>query len=469
VTSSPCEARPRQPGRLVIGGTASGVGKTTVTAAVLAALTARGLSLAPFKVGPDYIDPTYHSQAAGRACRNLDSWLVPHERLLALFSRATTGTDVALVEGVMGLFDGRSGAGNAGSTAEVAVLLRAPIVLVLDIARQARSAAALALGFQRFDPAVPLAGFILNRAGSARHTDLVRKEVEHATGLPVLGAMPRDAGLELPERHLGLTPSQEVEQSLATVERLADAARLHLDLNRLTELAGSAPPLPAAADELLGLANQSPGERRCLAIARDEAFSFYYQDNLDLLELAGARLLPFSPLGDDELPLEAEGLYLGGGFPELHAERLAANTAMLRSVRRAAEAGLPIYAECGGLMYLAEGIVDFDGQQHAMSGLIPCSVGMQPRRSRLGYVELEARRQTLLSAAGARLRGHEFHWSAIVSGQERANAYQVLGEEPRIEGFARKSLLASYVHLHFGSAPELAERFVGSLGAARTA
>lgn len=447
--------------RLVLAGTASGVGKTSLAVGIMAALRARGRSVAPFKAGPDYIDPTYHGLAAGRPSRNLDSWLLPPANLLTLFQRAAAASDLALVEGGMGLFDGRSGGGEAGSTAELAKLLRAPVVLVLDVGKQARSAAAVARGFQTFDPTLDLAGFILNRVGSARHADLVKREVEAVTGRPVLGALPKSAEVELPERHLGLIPSSELGRAEAVVGRLGELVAEHLDLDTLLRLAEATPPPPVEVDELFPTEPRQPSRR--LAVARDEAFSFYYEDNLDLLAAHGAELAPFSPLRDEALPAGADGLYLGGGFPELFAERLAANRPLLEDLRRAAGAGLPIYAECGGLMYLAEQLTDFNGARHTMAGLLPCQVAMTEQRMALGYVKLRTRRDTLLSAAGRELRGHEFHWSRLSAGAELADAYDVLEPSQRREGFASTKLLASYVHLHFGSAADLAPGLVAAL------
>lgn len=451
-------ARPR----LVFAGTASGVGKTTVAMAVIAAFTGRGLTVAPFKAGPDYIDPTFHALAAGRPCRNLDGWILPHENLRALFARASTNADLSIVEGVMGLFDGRNEAGESGSTAELAKLLQAPVVLVLDVGKQARSAAATARGFQAFDPAVPLAGFVLNRVGSERHARLVRREVEAATGLPVLGVLPKSAKVALPERHLGLVPTQELGRAQEVLGQLSELAGQHLDLDGLLAAARQAGPILVETPELFPsepLKSVNSG----LAVARDEAFSFYYEDNLDLLAAFGARLLPFSPLRDAALPPDTGGLYLGGGFPELFAARLAANGALLADVRRAAADGMPIYAECGGLMYLAEALTDFEGSRHRMAGLLPCEVAMTDRRTALGYVRLRTQRNTLLCPAKTELRGHEFHWSRLSAGGEQANAYEIIEPSPRSEGFANGNVLASYVHLHFGAEPDLARRFVQAM------
>lgn len=458
----PPTLHPAPSARLVIAGTASGVGKTTVAMAVIAVLARRGLSVAPFKAGPDYIDPTFHALAAGRPCRNLDSWILPHANLVALFARASASADVSIVEGVMGLFDGRNEAGESGSTAELAKLLGAPVVLVLDVGRQARSAAATARGFQAFDPSTPLAGFVLNRVGSERHARLVRSEVEATTGLPVFGELPKSASVELPERHLGLVPTQELARAEQVIDSLAELAQEHLDLDGLLAAAREAGPVHAEGFD--PFPSVPPGEKTgVLAVARDEAFSFYYEDNLDLLAAFGARLLPFSPLRDASLPSGTSGVYFGGGFPELFAADLAANDSMLADVRRAASSGLPIYAECGGLMYLAKALTDFEGRRHGMAGLLPCEVSMADRRTALGYVSLRVDRDTLLSPAGAELRGHEFHWSRLSAGEERANAYQIIEPAPRSEGFATGNILASYVHLHFGTEPALARRFVEAL------
>jgi cobyrinic acid a,c-diamide synthase len=447
---------------VIFAGTASGVGKTTVTMATVAALAARGLAIAPFKVGPDYIDPSYHSLASGRPCRNLDGWIVPHANLLALFERACSGLDLAVVEGVMGLFDGRNDAGESGSTAELAKILRAPVVLVLDVAKQARSAAATARGFQSYDPSVPLAGFVLNRVGSSHHADMVRREVEAATGLPVLGILPRNSAVELPERHLGLVQINELERAREILARLTSMAAEYLDLHALLAVARTAPPLSTQASAIFPN-GPSAIESLGLAVAQDEAFSFYYADNLDLLTGFGARLLPFSPLRDSALPPGSRGIYLGGGFPELFAEQLAANRPLLAELRRAAGQGLPIYAECGGLMYLSEALTDFEGHRHKLAGLIPCQVEMAERRSALGYVRLRTLQDTLLCPADSELRGHEFHWSRLASGTEHANAYDLLEPARGAEGFALGKLLASYVHLHFGAEPDLARRFVAAL------
>ena len=459
--------------RLVIAGTHSGVGKTTLTAGLIAALSRRGLSVQPFKIGPDYIDPGYHTLAAGRPCRNLDTWMVPPDRVQALFAHATRQTDVSVVEGVMGIYDGSDYENEAGSTAQVAKLLNAPVILVLDCRSMARSAGALALGYQRFDPDLPLAGFIVNRVGSEKHGRGITRAVERATGLPVVGWLPRDAALEIPERHLGLIPTAEPGRWRDFIDAAAERVGRYLDLDRLLDIAQSAPPLVAPdlstflPDRFAAMAQKS-----VIAVARDEAFSFTYQDNLELLEAAGATLAYFSPLHDSELPPDTMCVMLSGGFPELYAEGLAANEGMLQSLRRAHQWDMPIYAECGGLMYLTEKLVDLEGREHRMVGLLP-GRSVMTKKLTLGYRRARAAGDSWLFHAGETVRGHEFHFSVWEdrpagllpayyllprSGDIRAGGHPA---HNRPEGASLRSLWASYVHLHFWNKPELAARFVG--------
>lgn len=442
--------------RLVIAGTHSGVGKTTVVCAVLAALQARGLRVQPYKAGPDYIDPSHHTAAAGRASRNLDSYFLTATRLRECFARSAADADLAVIEGVMGLYDGRGISDGEGSTAEVAGWLGAPVVLVIDAAAMARSAAALVLGYQQFDPSVRLAGVIVNRVGSARHAVMVKTAVERATGVPVLGCVPRTAEISLPERHLGLVLAGE--QAPLPLAALAALAEEHIDVDGLLTLAGNVAPVASDPLELFPVTRRPTIAR--IAVAQDAAFAFYYQDNLDLLTAHGAELVPFSPLADAALPAETGAVYIGGGYPELHARALAANTAMLNSLRSMAARGVPIYAECGGLMYLAEGIVTAEGERFAMAGLIPGWSTMQRTRFRLGYVEVEPLRDALFLRPGMRLRGHEFHYSDHPAPDAACAAYAVHEPTERLEGFVNGSVLASYVHLHFGVDPGLAPAFV---------
>ncbi len=445
--------------RLVIGGATSGVGKTTIAAGLMAALTRRGLRVQPYKVGPDYIDPSYHTAATGRPSRNLDAWMLRETTVVELFARSSERADIALVEGVMGLFDGLSGLDEAGSTAQMAKLLRAPVLLVLDVSRTSRSAAAMALGYARLDSGLRLAGVILNRVGGPRHRDWTKEAIESLTGLPVLGALPEGPGLELPERHLGLIPVAERPALDVFLEKLVPLIDEHLDVDRILALASEAPPLLVPSASLFN--RKAPTTAVRIAVADDEAFSFYYADSLDLLAAAGAELVRFSPVHDRALPNGALGLYIGGGFPELFADRLAANERLRREILEAAHEGMPIYAECGGLMYLSEGIVDFDGNLFPMVGAVP-GRAMMERRLRIGYVEVEPLYDNILAGPGMRLRGHEFHCAQWDDPKPAFAAYRILNQGGRHEGYVRGNLLATFVHLHLATDSRLAGRFVAS-------
>ncbi len=462
--------------RLVIAGTHSGVGKTTLSVGLIAALRQRGLSIQPFKTGPDYIDPTYHMLAAGRPCRSLDTWMVPPDRVRTLFAYAASGADVAIVEGVMGLYDGFGYADEQGSTAQVAKLLDAPVVLVLDASGIARSAAAIALGYQKFDLDLTLAGFILNRVGGESHGQGVATAIQRATGRRVLGWLPHDPSLEIPERHLGLVPTAEPGRWHAYIQAAADHVARHLDLDRLLTITQEAQPLTASNPAAILNSGQltvprPEGDRRvdghpAIAVARDEAFSFIYEDNLDLLQAAGAEIVFFSPLHDATLPATTAGVILSGGFPELYAHQLAANEGMRGALHQAYGRGVPIYAECGGLMYLTRSIVDPEGREHPMVGLLPGRSVMAGRLT-LGYRLAQAAGDSWLLAGGETVRGHEFHYSTWEGRPgDLPAAYRLLppdGQgEPQPEGACLGNLWASYVHLHFWSKPELAVRFVAA-------
>jgi cobyrinic acid a,c-diamide synthase len=448
---------PQKTRGLVVAGTQSGVGKTTLTLGLLAAWQRQGLSVAPFKVGPDFIDPGHHTRAAGRPCRNLDGWMLSLEANLEVFSRVACESDLAVVEGVMGLFDGYDGKSEAGSTAQMAKWLKLPVVLVVDARSMARSAAALVHGFASFDPELSLAGVIFNRVGSPTHLDYLRQAVEQAGEVPCFGGLPREAELAIPERHLGLVTTEDHPLGAGYLTALADLVERHLDLEGLL---AALPPLDLG--EIPAPANPAPVIR--LGVARDRAFCFYYPDNLEWLARCGAEIVPFSPLDDADLPGGLHGLYLGGGYPELFARELSANTTMLRAIREGADKGLPIYAECGGLMYLCRDITDLEGVRHPMAGVLPLGVRMLPRLKALGYREITLAADGLLGPAGTRARGHEFHYSEIVSAPEDLpRLYQVAarrGGAPLQEGYCVHRVLASYVHLHFGSNPAVARHLV---------
>ncbi|MEI6180310.1 MAG: cobyrinate a,c-diamide synthase [Chloroflexales bacterium] len=456
--------------RLLLAAPMSGSGKTTITVGLIAAFTARGCHVAPFKCGPDYIDPSYHTLAAGHPCTNLDAWLVPEAQIPGLFARHSAGAELALIEGVMGLFDGYAGDDDTGSSAHIARLTATPVVIVLDVQAMARTAAALVAGLRSFDPRVRVVGVILNRTGGPRHAQMVTRAIEEGTGLPVLGAFSRDATLTLPERHLGLIPTAEPGHWQAWIAEVAARSAAELDLERVFALAQTAPPLPASAQAVtMPHATTRRTGNPVIAVARDEAFSFLYEENLALLRAAGATIAFFSPLHDQHLPADTGALYLCGGFPELYAAQLSANVAMHTALRTAAANGLPIYAECGGLMYLTEAIVDAAGVAHPLVGLLPGRSVMTPRLI-LGYRTVRANADSWLWRAGEVVRGHEFHYSTwaaptVAPPWLYTCLPDALRPEPRSEGVQAAKLLASYVHIHFLACPQVAERFVAAAGA----
>ncbi|MDK2741802.1 MAG: cobyrinate a,c-diamide synthase [Nitrospira sp. BO4] len=443
--------------RLVIAGTASNVGKTTVMVGLVRALRARGLSVAVFKCGPDYLDPTYHVRAADAPCQNLDGWMMGREAVLSTFTRASQGADIALLEGVMGLFDGASPTSDEGSTAEIAKWLQAPVLLVCDAGGMARSIAALAKGFSTFDPDLQISGLICNRLGSRGHLDLLRK----ATGgvPPVLGGLPKEAALAFADRHLGLHSADRATVPEAVFVSWGDRVSEWCDVEAIVALARAAPALPdiPAMARIVG-----EGARCRIGLAFDEAFHFYYDDNLRRLESLGAELVRFSPIRDTHLP-DVDGLYFGGGYPEVHAEVLSRNISMRHDVAAFAEAQGPIYGECGGLMYLSSGIRTVDGVLHAMVGLIPGEAEMRDRLQALGYVEVETQDATMFGPSGLRFRGHQFRYSDFRLQAEVESVYSVRrrrGGELFQEGYRKGNTLASYVHAHWASNPLLAQGFV---------
>jgi cobyrinic acid a,c-diamide synthase len=441
--------------RVVIAGTGSGAGKTTVACGLIGALRRTGLRVQGFKVGPDYIDPSYHALASGRPGRNLDAFLAGPELIAPLFRHGSTGAEIAVIEGVMGLFDGASGRGELASTAHVAKLLQAPVVLVVDGSSMARSAAAVIHGFSSFDPELNVAGVIFNRIGSEHHAELMR-EAAKAVGIPVLGVLRRSEQLQTPERHLGLIPAGERE-ALAQValDSMAQAVRTQVDLEALVTLARSAPRLPGPAWESGGtfshIREKVPPNQ--VAIARGPAFSFHYEENLELLQAAGAELAPFDPLEDEHLPEETSALILAGGFPEVFGAELAANGSLKQEIRDLAERGRPIYAECGGLLYLGQ---QLDG--HEMCGVLPTTARMAGRLT-LGYRKATVATPTPWLKPGQTVRGHEFHYSETEVAAEPAWTLSARGRS-RPDGAVRHAVQAGYLHVHWAAFPEIPLRFV---------
>jgi cobyrinic acid a,c-diamide synthase len=445
--------------RIVVAGTSSGAGKTTVACGLIGALRDRGLTVQGFKVGPDYIDPSHHALASGRPGRNLDAFLSGPELIAPLLRHGSAGADIAVIEGVMGLFDGASGRGELASTAHVAKLLDAPVLLVLDAAAMARSAAAILHGFRTFDPDVRVAGVIFNRVGSDTHEQLLREAVRDS-GVPVLGALRRDDRVVVPERHLGLVPVGEREQGArAALEAVAAAMARYTDIDAVIRLAGTAPQHAGPAWSAATETRVPPGTR--IAIARGPAFSFHYQENVELLEGAGAELHGFDPLTEEALPADVGALVLAGGFPEIFGAQLAANTPLRAAVRGFAATGRPVLAECGGLLYLC---ADLDG--HEMCGVLPASAAMSKRLT-LGYREAVATAATPWLAEGQAVRGHEFHYSQVEALDPDARSAWRLSTRTvqRTEGLVRGGVQASYLHVHWAAHPQLAQAFARAAAA----
>ncbi|WP_371647868.1 cobyrinate a,c-diamide synthase [Streptomyces mirabilis] len=468
--------------RLVLAAPSSGSGKTTVATGLMAAFASRGLAVSPHKVGPDYIDPGYHALATGRVGRNLDAYLCGTELIAPLFAHGARGCDLAVVEGVMGLYDGAAGEGELASTAQVAKLLRAPVVLVVDASSQSRSVAALVHGFASWDPEVRVSGVILNKVGSSRHEEMLREALDES-GVPVLGCLRRAAQVDTPARHLGLVPvAERRSDAVDAVGAMAEQVRRGCDLDALYalargagELSGAAwdaaevvassppPPLPVPT---LGAAPPDPRHRpvrprpqtpdglRVVAVAGGAAFTFSYAEHAELLTAAGAEVVTFDPLRDEQLPEGTRGLVIGGGFPEVYAPELSANEPLRKAVAELAFGGAPVAAECAGLLYLSR---DIDGQP--MCGVLDVSARMSERLT-LGYRDAVAVSDSALAVAGTRMRGHEFHRTVVEPGAGAAPAWGVRAPERRVEGFVQQGVHASYLHTHWASQPGVARRFV---------
>ena len=446
---------------VIIAGERSGVGKTTVTLTLLASLRRRDRLVQSFKVGPDYIDPMFHQHVTGRACRNLDPVLTSEVYVQQCFALHSQLSEYALVEGVMGLFDGighgqeKQKSTDFASTAHIARLLDLPVVLVIDCSRLSGSVAAIAHGYQSFDPRIKIAGVVLNRVGSDRHLSLLKDSLEPLQ-LPILGVLRRQDNITIPDRHLGLVPTAELPELNALIDRLADLGDTCFDWQRLLPLLKSKPlPHPTYPPD--------PPSSIRIAVARDRAFNFYYQDNLDLLQQLGAELVFWSPLEDAGIPKDVQGMYFGGGFPEVFAQQLAENTSVRDAVKTAILKGMPTVAECGGLMYLCEQIIDFEGKSWSMAGVLPTSAVMGGRLT-LGYRRAVALQDNLLVKAGTTVYGHEFHRSCLTLTPTqplfKTSRYDC-EENMGCEGWGLPvNVHASYVHLHWGESGEMPQRFL---------
>jgi cobyrinic acid a,c-diamide synthase len=456
---------------LLVGGTASGVGKTTVALALIACLRRRGYVVQPCKGGPDFLDTTHHTRIAGRTARNLDTWMLTEEANRDVLRRAAVGADAVVVEGMMGLFDGKDGVTETGSSAEIAKMLKLPVLLVLDCAKSARSVAAVVLGFESFDPGLPLAGLILNRVASESHYRLLVSAIQAHCKTPILGWLPREPKIAIPERHLGLHAAAETAFLLDAVQldqeidALANLAERHFQVNAILQLRC---PLDTTVAKIMPRAARATPLR--IGVARDRAFSFYYEDNLDLLREQGAEIFSFSPMADQELPADLHALYFGGGYPELYARELSENTAMLDQVRAFVRSGRHVYAECGGLLYLSQQLSISDGRVYPLAGIMPLAMEMTGKLVDFGYVTVTFTRDCLLGPKGTSIRGHSFHYSRICSYSEMATSYQVefsLSGKQQQEGYTCGNVLASYVHLHFCAHPAVAQHFAEALKGAR--
>lgn len=451
--------------RLIIAAPASGTGKTSIALGLMRAFRNRGMAVQPFKAGPDYIDTAFHSQACSRPSRNLDLWMLEPSVLKSLFSRNAYGADICVIEGVMGLYDGLGHHFDNGSSAHLSRMLDTPVVMVIDGRGVSTSAAALVKGFKELDPRVNLAGVIINRASGEKHYRLLQDAVEGMTGVRCYGYVENISSISLESRHLGLIPSVETEDLEGKLEHLAKALSKTVDIEGLLEIAGNSSEIetkPLSATENLGPVR--------IGIARDEAFNFYYEDNLDIMRDLGVEWVPFSPVNDGAIPENLGGIYIGGGFPEVFADRLSANRSMLYSIQKAAKAGMPIFAECGGFMYLMDSIKDFDGRNYPMCGVLKGTAVMTKRLQRFGYVSVELEADSLFGPAGTLLKGHEFHRSLRENADMTCTpAYKVTkGSNPADSwacGVNVDNVLAAYAHIHWGSNLAAAKSFAEACGA----
>jgi len=446
--------------RVLIAGDKSSSGKTTIVAGLLSALCGRGLSVQPFKVAMDYIDPSYHTWITGRNCRNLDGYLMKEEAVREVYAHAADKADIAVIEGVRGLYEGYDG--DLGSTAQIAKLLQAPVIFVVDARSITRSCAALVKGYMDYDPGINFKGVILNKVGSDRHAEKAIREVERYAGAEVVGIIRRNEDMHLAMRHLGLVPVLEGktrhEGFAERVDRIREIVEEGIDLDRIIEIAGEAEPLEDVQPDLYR--KNSSGEGLRIGVARDEAFNFYYRDNLEMMELAGAEVVPFSPVHDRALP-DVDGLYIGGGYPELYARELSENSGMLSSLESFHQRGHPIFAECGGLMYLGREI-DWEGERQEMAGLVPGKARRGDVRV-VSYVHGRLTRDSPLGRAGQAIMGHEFHHSEMI--MDEGVDYAIHLERGRgikggWDGVCRENMVASYTHIHSASFRGFPESFL---------
>ena len=451
--------------RIMIAGTNSGVGKTTVTLGIMSALVQRGIKVQGFKAGPDYIDPSHHTFVTGNASRNLDTWMMGENACRELFERSALNADVSVIEGVMGLYDGSIDSSGHGSSAHLAKILNTPVILVVNARGVAQSAGAVVMGFMEFDKEINLAGIILNNVASQNHYDIIKKAIEESCSVAVLGYLKKQSDITIPERHLGLIPSEEKKINSALYDKLGQMVLETIDIDKLQEIAGSAAVFPDYNRSIF--INRASSLDVTLAVARDSAFCFYYQDDIDLFEALGAKIIEFSPLADKSLPDGIDGIFMGGGFPELFADRLMKNESMMSSILEAHKQGTVIYGECGGMMYLLEKLIDCEGRSFKMSGVLIGTSRMENRRQGLGYVITDATCDNIICKSADTFRAHEFHWSKLQDVPDDTvfayNTRKSNGKKTGIDGICKSNVLASYTHIHFSSNPDLAKSILSTM------
>ena len=449
----------------MIAGTNSGVGKTTVTLGIMSALVQKGIKVQGFKAGPDYIDPSHHTFVTGNASRNLDTWMMGENACRELFERSALNADVSVIEGVMGLYDGSIDSSGHGSSAHLAKILNIPVILVVNARGVAQSAGAVVMGFMEFDKEINLAGIILNNVASQNHYDIIKKAIEESCSVAVLGYLNKESDITIPERHLGLIPSEEKKINSALYDKLGQMVLETIDIDKLQEIAGSAAVFPDYNRSIF--INRASSLDVTLAVARDSAFCFYYQDDIDLFEELGAKIIEFSPLADKSLPDGIDGIFMGGGFPELFADRLMKNESMRNSILEAHKQGTVIYGECGGMMYLLEKLIDCEGRSFKMSGVLIGTSRMENRRQGLGYVITDATCDNIICKSADTFRAHEFHWSKLQDVPDDTvfayNTRKSNGKKTGIDGICKSNVLASYTHIHFSSNPDLAKSILSTM------
>jgi len=454
--------------RIMIAGTNSGVGKTTVTLGIMSALAQKGINVQGFKAGPDYIDPSHHTFVTGNASRNLDTWMMGNSACRELFDRSAANADISVIEGVMGLYDGSIDSTGHGSSAHLAKILQTPVILVINAKGLAQSAGAIVMGFKEFDKDIKLSCVIVNNVASYSHYEYIKKSIEDNCSVAVLGYLKKDIEVNIPERHLGLISSEEGRINSSLYEKLGQMVLETIDIDRLLDVAGSADVFPDY-DKLIFHGNNDT-LNATLAIAKDNAFCFYYQDDIDLFEIMGAKIKYFSPLNDRYLPDDIDGIFMGGGFPELYADKLMKNESMRNSILEAHKQGIVIYGECGGMMYLLEKLIDCEGRSFKMSGILSGSSRMENKRQGLGYVIADAICDNVICKRGDTFRAHEFHWSKLQDVPDDTtfayNARKSNGKRSGVDGICKNNVLASYTHIHFSSNPELARNILSTMAKA---